>query len=139
MPQSPLMHLLRLNLIHLAQGMRRVHVEELVVRYQLCLGVQSHPESVLGLVQIDLSANGERFVQEQVTEAWVDGFAVWAVGDVFAELTVGEAHDGLYGMQKGEVRFKRTGSCLMIRHSRGTSKDPIRGGPKGCRVPYTTS
>ena len=89
------MRLLGLDLIHLAQGMRRVHVEELVVRYQLCLGVQSHPETVFGLIQIDLSANGERLVQEQVTEAWVDGFTVWAVGDVFTELTVGEAHDGL--------------------------------------------
>ena len=110
------MRLLGLDLIHFAQGMRRVHVEELVVRYQLCLGIQSHPETVLGFIQIDLSANGERLVQEQVTEAWVDGFTVWAVGDVFTELTVGEAHDGLWRDAEGRSQF----------HARRTMTDGSR-------------
>jgi len=133
------MRLLGLDLIHLTQGMRRVHVEELVVRHQLCLGVQSHPESVFGLVQIDLSTDRQRLVQEQVTEAWVDGFAVWAVGDVLAELTVGEAHDGLCGMQSRNVRFMHGGLDLLIHYSRGTNKDPIREEPRECRVPCTKS
>lgn len=51
------MRLLGLHLISLAQRMRRVTLEELVVRYQLGLGVQRHPEPRLGLVQVDLAAD----------------------------------------------------------------------------------